>query len=193
MRHQRHGHGHLAEVFGKGGRGFRSGRKLGAVDLQLVILALLAENPRHGYEIIKALDERSGGFYVPSPGMVYPALTYLEEIGFAVVEAEGTKKLYRITDTGRAHLETNRKHVDWMLERLEWIGKKWERFRGAFTRDEAAPGAETEEDDAGTSDELRQVRRDLKDALRESRHASPEEQKRVAEILRQAMERIRGK
>ncbi len=78
---------------GIGGRGFFGGRKLGSGELQLVILALLEEAPRHGYEIIKALEETSKGFYAPSPGMVYPALTYLEEVGFATVEAEGSKKL----------------------------------------------------------------------------------------------------
>ncbi len=72
---------------GMGGRGFGMGRKLGSADLQLLILRLLDEKPSHGYEIIKALDEHSNGFYVPSPGMVYPALTYLEELGFATVEA----------------------------------------------------------------------------------------------------------
>src|SRR6202158_3229989 len=78
---------------GLGGRGFFGGRKLGSGELQLVILALLEERPRHGYEIIKALEETSKGFYAPSPGMVYPALTYLEEVGYATVEAEGSKKL----------------------------------------------------------------------------------------------------
>ncbi len=87
---------------GMGGRAFGMGRKLASVDLQLLILRLLAEKPRHGYEIIKALDERSKGFYVPSPGMVYPALTYLEEIGHATVEADGTRKLYHITEAGKA-------------------------------------------------------------------------------------------
>ena len=90
----------LAGGAGMGAQGFGAGRKLAAGDLQLVILALLAEAPRHGYEIIKALEERSGGFYSPSPGMVYPALTYLEELGHATVAAEGTKKLYRITGDG---------------------------------------------------------------------------------------------
>src|SRR5215469_10345922 len=93
-RHGRHGYGPFAGGFadgtGMGGGGFRTGRKLGAADLQLVILALLKERPRHGYEIIKALEERSAGFYVPSPGMVYPALTYLEEVGQAIVESDGT-------------------------------------------------------------------------------------------------------
>src|ERR1700751_2604728 len=96
---------------GRGGMGWhdlRAGRKLGADDLQLLILALLAEKPSHGYEIIKGLEERSGGFYAPSPGMVYPALTYLEELGYASVEADGAKKLYRISEEGRAYLEQNR-------------------------------------------------------------------------------------
>src|ERR1044072_3839042 len=86
------GYGHFAMGFmgerGMGGRGFRTGRKLASGDLQLIILALLAEKPHHGYEIIKALEDRSHGFYAPSPGMVYPALTYLEEIGHATIEAE---------------------------------------------------------------------------------------------------------
>ena len=71
--------GWFAEGGELGGRGFGMGRKLASADLQLLILGLLAEKPRHGYEIIKALDELSRGFYAPSPGMVYPALTYVEE------------------------------------------------------------------------------------------------------------------
>jgi hypothetical protein len=65
------------------GSDFPGGRKLDAIDIQLVILALLAEHPAHGYELIKTLEERSGGFYTPSPGVIYPALTYLHEIGHA--------------------------------------------------------------------------------------------------------------
>jgi hypothetical protein len=67
---------------GLGGRGFFGGRKLGSGDLQLVIMALLEERPRHGYEIIKALEETSKGFCRAEPGMVYPALTYLEEVAY---------------------------------------------------------------------------------------------------------------
>lgn len=113
--HGHHGHhmigrgGHRGGPFGGrghggddeselGGRDFRGGRKLSSSDLQLIILALLEESPRHGYEVIKALDERTNGFYAPSPGMVYPALTYLEELGHATVEQEGSKKRYSITD-----------------------------------------------------------------------------------------------
>src|SRR4029453_1414258 len=98
---------HFGHGGGFGGGCFFWGGELGAGAVRLVILALLEERPRHGYEIIKALEETSKGFYAPSPGMVYPALTYLEEVGFATVEAEGSKKLYRITDTGLAHLSEN--------------------------------------------------------------------------------------
>src|ERR1700678_942479 len=105
-----------------GGRGFGMGRKLGSSDLQLLILKLLAEKPRHGYEIIKELDERSKGFYVPSPGMVYPALTYLEEIGHATVEVDGTRKLYSITDLGREHLADNVAAADALLTQFGRVG-----------------------------------------------------------------------
>src|SRR5215831_20834497 len=132
-RARRHGFGGL---FGgsMGGRGFgwhgfRAGRKLGADDLQLVILALLAEKPCHGYEIIKALEERSGGFYSPSPGMIYPALTLLEELGYASVETEGAKKRYAITPEGRAHLDANHEIADAILARLEWIASKMEHVK----------------------------------------------------------------
>src|SRR5208282_4097464 len=97
--------------FGAGlmrGPGMRAARMLASGDLQLIILALLSEKPRHGYEIIKQIEEHSSGAYSPSPGMVYPALTYLEEGGFATSELEGTKKLYRITEAGTKHLNENR-------------------------------------------------------------------------------------
>lgn len=165
-------------------RSLRAGRRVGAEDLQLIILALLAEKPAHGYEIIKALGERSGGFYSPSPGMVYPALTYLEEIGFASVEAAGTRKLYQITQAGRDHLEQSRDAVDTMLAQLKWVGDKMEQMRRAFL-DEGEPHT--------VSANLREVRSRLRDALVEKRGASEEEQRRIAEILSRAADEIRGK
>src|SRR6202140_4824280 len=126
----RFGHG-----VGLGGRGFFGGRKLGSGELQLVILALLEERPRHGYEIIKALEETSKGFYAPSPGMVYPALTYLEEVGYATVEAEGSKKLYRITDAGLARLNEDRALAEAVLAQLARIGGRMDRVRQAFAGD----------------------------------------------------------
>src|ERR1700678_2522714 len=126
--HGGRGRGHFAAGFmgglGRGGGGFRTGRKLGGPDLQLLVLALLEEKPSHGYELIKALEERSGGFYSPSPGMIYPALTWLEEVGYASVAAEGAKKLYSITAAGQEYLSDNQESADAMLSQLEHIGRK---------------------------------------------------------------------
>src|ERR1700749_491995 len=98
--------------FGRGGPGFmgRGGgfpgaaRRLDSDDLHLVILALLADLPSHGYDLIKALEERPGRFYSPSPGVIYPALTFLDETGQARAEQDGTRKLYRITPEGESRL-----------------------------------------------------------------------------------------
>jgi DNA-binding PadR family transcriptional regulator len=190
--HGRHGRGfgHFAAGFmgGLGRGGFRTGRKLAAIDLQLLILALLAEKPGHGYELIKALDERSGGFYSPSPGMIYPALTYLEEIGYATVAAEGTKKLYSITDEGRRYLDQNRSVVDAMLRELDNISGKMARVRRVFAGEETVG----DEDDAFGSEELRAARRALKMAVHRKRHCSLEEARRITDILRRATAEILG-
>ena len=82
-------------------------------ELRWAALALIAEKPRHGYELIKAIEEASGGAYAPSPGVIYPTLTLLEELGYAKVEAaEGGKKLYAITPEGSAVLEAHKSEVD---------------------------------------------------------------------------------
>ena len=194
--------GVLGGVLGQGEigwHGFRAGRKLGAEDLQLVILALLAEKPAHGYEIIKALGERSGGFYEPSPGMVYPALTYLEEIGYASVAVEGNKKQYSITDAGREHLSRNRGTIDTILAQLQWVGEKMEHVRRAFGHQ----SSEEDERPQGPlfgrrrrqwmSTELYQAGLQLKAVLFEKRHADADEQQRIADILKHAAEMICGK
>jgi DNA-binding PadR family transcriptional regulator len=184
------GFGHLAAGFmagpGRGGAGFRAGRKLGGGDLQLLILSLLAEKPSHGYELIKALEERSGGFYIPSPGMIYPALTYLEEIGYATVETEGTKKRYCITDEGRGYLEQNRSLVEAMLSELDNISGKMARVRRAFAGEESAG----DEDDTFGSEELRAARRALRMALRHKHHCSLDEARRITDILKRATTEI---
>ena len=88
-------------------------------DLKYVILHLLSEKPRHGYEIIKALEERLGGTYSPSPGAVYPTLTMLEEMGYARgTTDEAGKKVYEITAEGRAYLEQNKSSVDEIFDRI---------------------------------------------------------------------------
>jgi DNA-binding PadR family transcriptional regulator len=136
-RHRRWGHG----GFGRGGRqgGFGEGgedlmrarRMLVQGDLRLVALALIAEAPRHGYEIIKQLEEKTADWYSPSPGIVYPTLTYLEEAGYVTAATEGSKKLYTITDEGRGHLESNRELVNVVLDRLAALGERVNRWRRA--------------------------------------------------------------
>jgi DNA-binding PadR family transcriptional regulator len=172
---------------GLGGDGLRTGRKLASADLQLLILALLAEKPSHGYELIKALEERSKGFYSPSPGMIYPALTYLEEIGYATVEAQGAKKLYQVTDTGRAHLEQNRSVIDAILGQIEAIGRKMADVRRVFRKETADADDEAE---ARGPKVLWLARRALKKALHDKRGCSLEEAQRIADILQSAVARI---
>jgi DNA-binding PadR family transcriptional regulator len=119
-----------------GGDMLRAGRMLATGDLRLIALALIAEQPRHGYEIIKVLEEKSAGWYSPSPGIVYPTLTYLEEAGHVTPQAEGAKKLYTITEEGRAYLADNRDFVDAVLERIAAFGDKVARMRRRFGDDE---------------------------------------------------------
>jgi DNA-binding PadR family transcriptional regulator len=115
-----------AFFFGAGhrrGGPWRGGRMFEQGGLKFVILRLLDEKPRHGYEIIKELEERSGGRYTPSPGTVYPTLTMLEEMGFAsAATEEGGKKVYSITDAGRQHLAENKGAVDEVIDRLAQVG-----------------------------------------------------------------------
>lgn len=180
--------------------GWRMARMLASGDLQLIILALLSEKPRHGYDIIKAIEEHSSGVYTPSPGVVYPALTYLEEMGYASAEQEGTKKLYRITESGAEHLKKNHEQVDEMLEQLARFGRKMAHIRKEYA--ERTEAAEDFVSDAGrtikgewqrTRAEFREVRDELRAALYEKLDASEEERKRIINVLKRAVEEIRGK
>ena len=93
---------------GRGGRGGGGGRRFGPGDLRLMLLALIEEKQRHGYELIKELELKFGGAYAPSPGSVYPTLTLLEVLGHVrSTTTEGSKRLYEITDEGRAYLREN--------------------------------------------------------------------------------------
>ena len=108
--HRGHHHGH---------RGGRVGRFLEHGDLRFVVLALLSEQPRHGYELIKELEDRTGGAYRPSPGVIYPTLALLEDEGFIrPVTGEAGRKLFEATDEGRAALEANRAGVDAVFGRM---------------------------------------------------------------------------
>ena len=104
---------------GRRGRGGGLGRFFAHGDLRLVILHLIADKPRHGYELIKAIEEQVAGAYSPSPGVIYPTLSLLEELGYVTVSTgDGAKKLHEITAEGRAFLEANRRAVDPLLARM---------------------------------------------------------------------------
>lgn len=180
--------------------GWRMARMLASGDLQLIILALLSEKPRHGYEIIKAVEEHSSGVYMPSPGVVYPALTYLEEMGYASSEQEGTKKLYRITEAGAEYFKNNHQAADEVLEQLARFGRRMAEFRKQYA--EKAQEAEDFASEAGrqikgdwqkAKAEFIAIRDEVRAALWEKLDASEEERKRIVAILRRAVEEIRGK
>ena len=102
-----------------GRRGRRSRRMFESGELRLVLLKLIADEPRHGYDLIRAIEELTGGEYAPSPGVVYPTLTLLQDMGL-IEEApgEGPRKPFQATDEGRAHLAEREEEVEALLERL---------------------------------------------------------------------------
>lgn len=116
--------------FGEGSRGWGGHRRdrkrmFESGELRLVLLKLIADQPRHGYELIRAVEEMTGGDYAPSPGIVYPTLTMLEDMGLiAEAKSKDTKKVYEATADGRAHLKENSEEVDELIERLEGHGRR---------------------------------------------------------------------
>lgn len=182
-----------ADGFGGDGRGFTRSRKVSSDDLQLMLLGLLEQNPSHGYELIKALGALSNGFYTPSPGMVYPALTYLEELGYATVEQEGAKKRYHLAEPGKAHLDANRDRLTLMFNKLKHVARKMDYMRQAWSGQPRTTGPEGEDARTGWLPEFVEARHALKRALLDRTDASPAEQRRIAAILARATDEITGK
>lgn len=104
-------------------------RMFDAGDVKLVILKLLSEQPSYGYQLIKTMEERLAGGYAPSPGVIYPTLTMLEEEGLATSSTENNKKVYSVTSEGTAYLEENKRRIEALFERLDEAGKGFERGR----------------------------------------------------------------
>lgn len=100
------------------GRGKGRGNWFGPGDMKYVILKLLKEKPMHGYEVMKELEEKTHGFYKPSPGTVYPTLQWLEDSGLVVMSTEDGKKIYSITDEGNEFLEENKSTVEDIFDRV---------------------------------------------------------------------------
>jgi DNA-binding PadR family transcriptional regulator len=157
---------------GRGGweRGF-GGRMFGPGDLRLVLMALIEEKPRHGYDLIKAVEEAFGGAYAPSPGAVYPTLALLEDEGLLTVAQEGGKRVYTLTDAGKAWLSENRAAVDGVMERMRMAAR-------------AMSGQ-------ATPDTVRETLRTLSQAVQmKPGDWSLEEEARVVEILMNAAREI---
>lgn len=131
MRHRgRHGFGHWGFAGDWGGqqRGRGRTRMFDSGELRLVLLKLVADEPRHGYDLIRAIEELTGGAYAPSPGVVYPTLTLLADMGFIEqAPGEGARKPFIVTEAGRAELEANRETVDALIARLSQIGEDRQR------------------------------------------------------------------
>lgn len=122
---------------GSHGRGQHGGRRrmFESGELRLVLLKLIETQPRHGYDLIREIEALSGGAYAPSPGIVYPTLTLLGDMGL-IVEREGdlARKIFEITEEGEAHLEAHKEQVEIALGRLEAMSKMSERTDGAPIR-----------------------------------------------------------
>lgn len=163
------------------GRGFGRGRKLSAEELQLVLMALMEAGPVHGYDLIQQIDERSGGYYVPSPGVIYPALTYLAEAGHADVTKDGNRKLYSLTNEGKAHLSDHREDASAILERLGQIAERMDNVRAAFSGED--------EIDAATQARF-EAFRSLKRAVKARRGCGQEQAEKITSILQRAADDI---
>ena len=116
------------------GRGRRR-RMFDSGELRLVLLKLIADEPRHGYDLIRQIEELTGGAYAPSPGVIYPTLTLLGDMGLIeAADSDGAKKLFAITDAGQAELDANQDAVEALIARLTEVGEERQRTDSASVR-----------------------------------------------------------
>ena len=148
---------------------------------------MLENQTAHGYELIRQLDDRSNGFYVPSPGMVYPSLTFLEETGLVECETEANRKRYRPTNAGLQYLRENQHRAHAILESLREIGLNMESARRALAGERSL-----DEETQLHSDELRACRQELKTFLRTYEPKDLDEDARITGVLRETLSALRG-
>lgn len=128
------GHGH-GRGDGEGRGGPRGRRMFDGGELRLVLLKLIADEPRHGYDLIRSIEELTGGAYAPSPGVIYPTLTLLDDMGLIEArQAEGAKKLFAVTEAGTTHLAENAALVEALFARLAEVGAERARTDSASVR-----------------------------------------------------------
>ena len=162
-----------------------SGRKFSADELQLMLLQFLNDAPAHGYELIKRFRSVSQGYYSPSPGVLYPALSQLEAQGLAATEPRGKRKNYRILPAGQAHLQQHTDEASQLLAFLKHAAKKMQ-WNDLAAENQAAAMLAT-----GWLPEFIQARKTLQAALLDHSDAGPEEQRRIITILQRAAHDIR--
>jgi len=135
--HRDHRHGFGRDRWGGGeeGRGGRRRRVLDSNDLRLVLLKLIADQPRHGYELMRAIEDLTGGAYVPSAGVVYPTLTLLQDMGHIEEAAsDGARKAFAVTAEGSEHLASRKEEVEALFARLAALADTRERTDGGPIR-----------------------------------------------------------
>ncbi|PZQ21472.1 MAG: PadR family transcriptional regulator [Sphingopyxis macrogoltabida] len=122
-------HGHDDDGRGRRRRMFDSG------ELRLVLLKLIADEARHGYDLIRQIEELTGGAYTPSPGVIYPTLTLLDDMGLIEAQqSDGARKLFAVTDAGITELDENRESAERLILRLSEIGAERKRTDSASVR-----------------------------------------------------------
>ncbi|MHC3125880.1 PadR family transcriptional regulator [Brevundimonas sp. GN22] len=167
MKHSLHEGGRMRGGRGGGGRLFEHGA------MRWLLLSLIGQKPSHGYELIKAIETRMAGVYAPSPGVIYPSLSLLEDMGAVSISTEGGKKLYAITEEGQRLLEDN-------AEVLARVEARMEAMKGKGGRP------------AEISEALEAFRHTLRQKLGHEPALEAEEVARIAAIIREATNKIAG-
>ena len=178
----------------------KRGKILASKDLQLVILQLLVEGPKHGYEIIKAVERHSSGIYSPSPGMVYPVFTELEKLGYAISKVSGNKKCFTITNPGRKYLLSTQGRATAVLQSLKRYGYKLAHLQQDAAQEEktieswgGGPYAQDDKEWRQLKSDFLEIRHELKAALFSKMECSLVEKQRVLRVLRTALKEILSK
>ncbi len=161
-------------------------RLLGHGELRYVILYLLNEKPRHGYELMKDLEDLSHGAYSPSPGTIYPTLTFLEEVGFASVSMDDNKKLYSITAEGKSHIKEQKESIQELVEKFSTQGEKMSRLKSWVGKNEIEEVANE------NRPSIRRSMHRMKMELFSMIDAKPEVKNKVVQIIDRAIDEIKN-
>lgn len=182
-----HSDGHRGHRGGRDDAGHRDrpsflrGRKFGADELQLLLLILLKEQASYGYELIKILTEKSGGLYTPSPGVIYPALTWLEDVGYVTVQPEGNRKRFAIVAEGEAYLAENQEVAEALMARLALFASQSDSVNQAMSEHRQA-----------FAPVLMEAIHALRSELHQFHNSEEATQREAANVIQQALAQLRA-